>query len=149
MLLVVTLLRVTTIAWASKTWRPKRTKTYEGGPIVLGDSEKRVALQLKEAKVNFYYEKNKLKYHVAKDYTYTPDFLIEGQYYLEVKGWFTSADRVKHLIVKEQYPNADIRFIFDNSKKPINKGSKTTYAMWCDKHNFKYADKVVPKEWLQ
>lgn len=136
------------MAW-TRTWRPKRTETYPGGPLVLGNSEKRVALQLKGAKVPFAYEDHKLKYHVAKDHTYTPDFrLPTNGTYLEVKGLFTSQDRVKHLLIKEQHPDHDIRFIFDNSNKKLSKTSKTTYGQWCEKHNFLYADKEIPKEWL-
>ena len=129
-------------------YRPKRTPTYDGGPIVLGNSEKRVALQLKEAGVPYAYEKAKLKYHVAKDHTYTADFCLDDGMIIEVKGLFEPKDRVKHLLIKEQHPNTDIRFLFDNSAKKLSKTSKTTYGMWCDKNNFKYADKVVPKEWL-
>jgi hypothetical protein len=136
------------MAWA-RTWRPKRVETYPGGPLVLGNSEKRVALQLKAAEVPFDYEKEKLKYHVAKDHTYTTDFkLKDSGVILEVKGLFDSKDRVKHLIIKEQYPDVDIRFIFDNSNKKLSKTSKTTYAAWCEKHGFLYADKEIPKEWL-
>ena len=51
-------------------------------------------------------------------------------------------------LVKEQYPDLDIRFIFSNSKSRISKKSNTTYGMWCEKYGFEYADKHVPKEWL-
>ena len=30
----------------------------------------------------------------------------------------------------------------------ISKQSKTTYGMWCEKHGFLYAAKVVPQEWI-
>jgi hypothetical protein len=107
-----------------------------------------VALQLHELGVGFTYETEKVKYHVAKDCTYTPDFRLPSGIYLEVKGLFTSSDRVKHLLVKEQHPDLDIRFIFDNSSKKLSKVSKTTYASWCEKHGFLFADKQIPKEWL-
>ncbi len=58
-------------------------------------------------------------------------------------------DRAKHLLVKAQHPNLDLRFVFSRSKAPLYKGSPTTYAMWCDKHGFKYADKDVPDAWLK
>jgi hypothetical protein len=130
------------------TYRPKRTPTFAGGPEVLGNSEKRVALQLKAEGVPFTYETEKLKYHVAKDCTYTPDFKVGNGTFIEVKGLFTSEDRVKHLLIKAQHPEADIRFLFDNANKPINKGSKTTYGAWAEKHGFQYATKIIPKEWL-
>ena len=95
------------------------------------------------------YETDKLSYHVSKDHKYTPDFKIKGtQVYLEIKGQFLTEDRMKHLLVKEQHPDADIRFVFDNPNKPINKGSKTTYAKWCEKNGFLWCGKDIPKDWL-
>lgn len=134
--------------WASKIWRPKREKTFAGGPVVLGNSEKRVVFQLHEANVPFEYEKTKIKYHVSKDCTYTPDFKLADGSFIEVKGLFTSADRVKHLVVKEQHPTLNIRFLFDNAEKKLSKTSKTTYGDWCRKHGFQYASKTIPAEWL-
>lgn len=138
------------MAWA-RTWRPKRTETYPGGPLVLGNSEKRVALQLKGANVPFLYETRKVKYDVSRTHTYTPDFELTVQgnaMFIEVKGLFTSQDRVKHLHIQKLFPEVDLRFIFDNSNKKLSKTSKTTYAAWCEKHGFLYADKEIPKEWL-
>ena len=54
----------------------------------------------------------------------------------------------KHLLVKEQQPNLDIRFVFGNSKNKIYKGSKTSYADWCNKNGFMFADKIIPNEWV-
>ena len=65
------------------------------------------------------------------------------------KGRFVLEDRKKHLLVKQQHPELDIRFVFSNSKNKINKKSKTTYADWCEKNGFKYADKVIPDEWFE
>ena len=64
------------------------------------------------------------------------------------KGLFTSADRQKMRLVKEQHPEKDIRFIFNNSRARISKKSKTTYGMWCEKYKFPFADKHLPVEWL-
>ena len=30
----------------------------------------------------------------------------------------------------------------------LNKNSTTTYAIWCEKHGFKWASKLVPMEWM-
>jgi DnaJ-class molecular chaperone len=68
---------------------------------------------------------------------------------IETKGRFVVEDRQKHLLVKEQHPEHDIRFLFSNSRNKIAKGSKVTYADWCNKCGFKYADKVIPDEWLR
>lgn len=83
---------------------------------------------------------------------YTPDFPIKTKsgkkIYIETKGRFLTADRQKHLLIKAQRPDLDIRFVFTNSNARISKLSTTTYAMWCEKHGFLYADKSVPDEWL-
>ena len=85
----------------------------------------------------------------AKDRKYTPDFvLLNNSIIIESKGRFITADRQKHLMIKEQYPDLDIRFVFSNSKAKLSKLSQTTYGMWCDKHGFLYADKEIPSTWL-
>lgn len=58
-------------------------------------------------------------------------------------------DRLKHLEIKAQHPALDIRFVFSNSNQKISKTSKTTYAAWCEKHGFMYADKSIPESWLK
>ena len=108
-----------------------------------------ISEQLKGLDVPFKYEELKIKYQVNETRTYTPDFELPNGIIIESKGRFVSADRKKHLKVKEQYPKLDIRFVFSNSRGKINKGSKTTYAMWCDKYGFKYADKEIPEKWLK
>jgi len=83
----------------------------------------------------------------ATDRTYTPDFILPNNIIIETKGRFTLEDRKKHLWIKEQTDH-DIRFVFSNSRVRIRKGSKTTYGMWCEKHDFLYADKEIPEEWF-
>lgn len=68
---------------------------------------------------------------------------------IETKGRFVTADRQKHLLIKEQHPLIEVRFVFQNSRQKISKKSKTTYADWCGKHGFVFADKVVPNGWLE
>ena len=36
-----------------------------------------------------------------------------------------------------------------NAKAKIYKGSKTTYADWCIKHNFKFFNKTIPMKWIK
>lgn len=110
--------------------------------------EEKIAAQLKKEGINPNYEKLKLPFLEHRNRTYTPDFPITNNLIIETKGRFVTADRMKMKIIKEQYPNLDIRFIFTNSKTRISKTSKTTYGMWCDKYGFKYADKTIPQEWL-
>ena len=111
--------------------------------------EDRISEQLKSLKVPFKYEEFKIKYEVNEVRTYTPDFELPNGIIIESKGRFVAADRKKHLLVKEQFPRLDIRFVFSNSKGKISKGSKTSYADWCDKHGYSYADKLIPEEWIK
>lgn len=110
--------------------------------------EGRISKQLKDLDVPVKYEEMKIKYAVNEVRTYTPDFELPNGIIIESKGRFVVADRKKHLLIKKQYPDLDIRFVFSNSRAKINKGSKTTYGMWCDKHGFLYADKLIPQEWI-
>jgi hypothetical protein len=69
--------------------------------------------------------------------------------FIETKGRFMVADRQKHILIKEQHPDLDIRFVFSNPKQRISKSSRTTYAMWCEKHGFLYAKESIPNAWLK
>tara|TARA_R110000796_G_scaffold86661_2_gene187413 strand:+ start:2081 stop:2476 length:396 start_codon:yes stop_codon:yes gene_type:complete len=111
--------------------------------------EDRISEQLKSLNVSFKYEEFKIQYEVNEIRTYTPDFELPNGIIIESKGRFVAADRKKHLMVKQQYPKIDIRFVFSNSKAKINKGSKTSYAEWCQKHGYLYADKLIPEEWIK
>ena len=110
--------------------------------------EKVIAAQFRACGIDPKYESLKLKYRVEKEHTYTPDFPITNKIIIETKGRFLTSDRMKMLLVKEQHPELDIRFVFSNSNDRISKVSKTTYAKWCENNGFKYADKVVPQSWI-
>lgn len=104
---------------------------------------------LKAKGVSYGYEERKIPYTIpAKIHHYTPDFFLRNGIIVETKGRFLSKDRQKHLWVKDQHPDLEIRFVFSNVKSPIYKGSKTTNAKWCVKYGFKYAAKLIPVEWM-
>jgi hypothetical protein len=107
-----------------------------------------IALQLEHLGVPVEYEKKKIKYRVEEDRTYTPDWQLPNGVIVESKGRFTVEDRKKHLLVKEQHPELDLRFVFSNSKSKLRKGSKTSYADWCRKNGYQYADRLIPVEWI-
>ena len=111
--------------------------------------EKRTAAWLKLRKVKFKYEETRIPYAVSETRHYTPDFQLTNGIYIETKGRFLPSDRKKHLLVQKQYPELDIRFVFSNPKAKIRKGSKTSYADWCDKHGFLYAQEYIPVEWVK
>ncbi len=126
--------------------RPDRRGLIEGYRSGLEDD---VAAQLRNAGIDAEYEPEKIAYdQPQKHRTYTPDFRLPNGIYIETKGRFVTADRQKHLLVKEQHTSMDLRFVFSNSRGRLSKLSKTTYGDWCHKHGFKYADKTIPLAWL-
>lgn len=112
--------------------------------------EERVAKELDALSVSYRYEPCRIKYtQPAKGRTYTPDYVLENGIVIETKGRFLTADRQKHLMLQEQHPDLDIRFVFSNSNTKISKGSPTSYADWCRKNGFQFADKSIPLEWIK
>ena len=121
--------------------------------------EERFAAELKATKVSFSFEQMKVEFtHPERRAKYTPDFKIDTRpdgtprdkpLIIETKGIFSLEDRKKHLLIQDQHPELDIRFIFSNPSSRISKGSPTTYAKWCDKHDFLYAKEHIPPEWLK
>jgi len=114
--------------------------------------EDKIAKQIQDAGIELQYETDKVNYLVPeRSAKYTPDFKLPKQggfFYVETKGIWNVADRQKHLLIKKQHPDIDIRFVFSNCRSKLYKGSKTTYAAYCEKHNFVYAHKTIPEEWL-
>ena len=114
--------------------------------------EKRIGEAFEDNKMPFGYEEMKIKYTVPEtEHSYTPDFFLEKKdgtdMIIEAKGVFDSADRKKHLLVKQQHPELDIRFIFYNSNSKIYSGSKTTHGAWAKQHGFKFANSNFPARW--
>jgi hypothetical protein len=111
--------------------------------------EEQISDQLIKMGVDGEYEAHSIAYtKPATNHKYTPDFKLPNGIFVETKGRFVTEDRKKHILIKQQHPELDIRFVFQNSKGKIRKGSKTTYADWCNQHGFVYADKQVPPDWL-
>jgi hypothetical protein len=92
--------------------------------------EKKVAKTLSD---HFQYEPKHFPFQVTKHYL--PDFVNEiDKQIVEAKGRFTAEDRQKHKAFRQQYPEWTVTITFQNPDAPITKGSKTTNAMWCEKH---------------
>jgi hypothetical protein len=130
---------------------PQKTSSRDVG-LDLGfrsGLEEAVSEELTLKNIRFKYESFTVPYsQPEKPRKYTPDYLLFNGIIIETKGRFVTADRQKHLLVKMQYPDLDIRFVFSNPNQRIGKKSKTTYAMWCESKGFKYAKVHVPDEWL-
>ena len=84
------------------------------------------------------YETNKIDYVLT--HTYTPDFRIADNVYLETKGQFHSADRTKMREVIKQNPQVICAIVFMQPNKLLYGGSKTTYSGWCIKNGIAWFD---------
>lgn len=121
--------------------RTTKTTTFRSG------LERANAERLDKLGVRYEYETDKIKY--IRPATYTPDFRLPNGIYVETKGRFLTEDRSKHLLVRAQNPGIEVRFVFSDANQKIGKGSKTTYAQWCELKGFKWADKRIPEEWCR
>lgn len=111
--------------------------------------EKIVATKLKSKKVNYGYESIYLSYQLPIS-RYLPDFVFAKRGLIwEVKGRFVLDDRRKHIALKEQHPEWEVRFIFSNALAKLYKGGKMTYGGWCEKHGFKYCHREIPSDWFK
>lgn len=108
--------------------------------------EKTVYQTAKEGGFSVEYEPFSLSYLVKGNYY--PDFILPNGIIVEAKGYFDSRARAKMVAVKKHNPNLDIRMLFMNSKTKVRKGSKLTYADWCNKYGFPFADGMIPVEWF-
>lgn len=81
---------------------------------------------------------------------YKPDFILPNGIIIEVKGQFSQADRKKHILIKNNHPYLDIRFVFAQPETRLSKRPNTsTYAEWCEKKGFLWAAKWVPTRWVE
>ncbi len=98
--------------------------------------EEKVGLFLGE---NAEHEPHKIRFtQPPKERFYLPDFLTKAGVYLEAKGRFVSADRMKHLWLKEQHPDKRIVIVFMNGDVKLNKKSKTSYSDWATKNGIEW-----------
>lgn len=94
------------------------------------------------------HESDRVKY--LKECTYIPDFTLPNGVMVEAKGYFTSEDRSKMCYVRDQRPELDIRILFQDASKKLNKASKTTYGEWATKKGFIWhSGDSIPDEWYQ
>lgn len=120
-------------------------------PKTKGTFEARVVADLTDRGINCEYEPTKLPYTVMRNYI--PDLKV-GDMFIEVKGYFRQDAQRKMRNVKEQHPELDIRFLFQRLDSPVQgakkrrDGTKMTCAEWAERHNFKYAERVIPDEWI-
>lgn len=112
---------------------------------------------LKNSKVKFEYETEKLSYTITANYI--PDFIVttrsNRKIYIETKGngrSFDGASRRKLLAVKQQHPELDIRIVFWSDGKfgaSRKDGTRQTQMGWAEKNGFLAAVREIPDAWLQ
>ena len=108
---------------------------------------------LKEGKAEYDYEVTKINYIVPESkHVYTVDWTLPKNILLETKGYLSdSQERNKYILIKQQFPDIDLRFIFANNKKLCG-GMKTTHEAWAIKNGFKYCsikDLDVIQSWIE
>ena len=112
--------------------------------------EEKVAEFLTSKGVKFTFETLKVSYVKPETkHIYTPDFSLDNGIIIETKGRWMMEDRKKHVLIRKQHPNLDIRILFQNANAKISKGSKTSYADFCEKHGIPYAHREIPVAWLK
>jgi len=130
----------------------ERTKCYGGSclmPKYRSKFEEQVCGQLTQQKIKFKYEPIKIKYVIPEtNHTYIPDVILPNGIIIEIKGRLTKQDRFKHLYIQKQKPELDIRFVLQNYKVKLYKGSKTTYGEWLNKNKFLWHEKTIPLQWI-
>jgi Phage endonuclease I len=121
--------------------QPKSKKYYEIKSGFRSGLEEQIQELLSDEGVDAKYEELVIKYtEPEKQRKYTPDWELPNKVLIEAKGRFVTADRQKHLLIKSQFPDLQVKFIFYNSNATLSKRSKTTYADWCNKNGFEWAD---------
>ena len=116
--------------------------------------------ELRAAKVPYEYEPKDKHLSYAVPRQYIPDVVLTNkktgrQMFIELKGFFMTDDLSKMAAVAEQNPDKDIRFVFMSANTAVQGarvrkkcGTKMSNGEWATLHNFKFAEKHIPQEWL-
>ena len=121
--------------------KKKTTSKFKSG------LEEQVAKLLEGLGVTYEYESCKDPYTIQ--HHYHPDFILPNHVHLETKGYWSAPDRRKIAAVKRDNPELDLRMVFQSPYNKISKGSKTTYAKWCEKHDIPWTHfHDIPIDWL-
>lgn len=114
---------------------------------VRSNFEAHIKQNLIKAGVAFEYEAVSYLYTIT--HKYTPDFILSNGVIIEAKGLFLPEDRTKHLRIKKEHPELDIRFVFQKDQW-LTKSKKTKYSDWCKKNGFMYhIGDSIPLAWIE
>lgn len=119
---------------------------------VRSNLEVKLSTILTESNCPWEYEVTKLSYTVPEsNHTYTVDFTVGNKLLIEGKGYLSDyRERQKYVLLKDQHPDLDLRFVFDNPNKLCG-GTKMTHAKWAEKYGFTYCsikDTEIIAEWI-
>ena len=108
---------------------------------------------LNDLQVQYKYEDTKLTYSVPESkHTYLIDWALPNNIYVETKGYLSDhQERTKYLLIQQQYPELDLRFVFGDCNKLCG-GTKYSHGTWASKHGFLYCgikDMEIIKQWVQ
>ena len=111
----------------------------------MSERKRRIKLELKfedillENKVEYDYEITVIPYTVPESkHKYTVDWTLLNGTLVETKGYLSDhQERNKYVLLKQQYPDLDLRFVFDNPNKLCG-GTKYSHAKWADKFGFRW-----------
>lgn len=108
---------------------------------------------IKEFNVEYDYEVTKIPYTIPEsNHNYTVDWTFINGLLVETKGYLSDhKERYKYVLLKQQHPDLDLRFVFDNPNKLCG-GTKMTHAKWAEKYGFAYCsirDVEQIKQWIK
>ena len=108
---------------------------------------------IKEFDVAYDYEVTKIPYTIPEsNHNYTVDWTFINGLLVETKGYLSDhKERYKYVLLKQQHPDLDLRFVFDNPNKLCG-GTKMTHAKWAEKYGFPYCsikDTEQIQSWLK
>lgn len=108
---------------------------------------------LKDNQAEYEYEVTVFPYKIPEsDHKYTVDWTLRKGLLLETKGYLSDyQERHKYVLLKEQHPDMDLRFVFDNPNKLCG-GTKMTHGKWAEKYGFPWCgikDIEVIKQWIE
>lgn len=85
------------------------------------------------------YEVTVIPYIVPEsNHKYTVDWSLLNGPLIETKGYLSDhQERTKYVLLKQQYPELDLRFVFDNPNKLCG-GTKYSHAKWADKYGIRW-----------
>lgn len=124
--------------------RGNRTK-HNDGMTFRSDLELHIYNTAKRSRKKIEFEPHFIPYVIKGNYL--PDFVLPNGIYIEAKGRLDAGTCRKMRCVKASNPHLDIRFVFQDANKKLNKRSKLRHWEWAEKYGFQWSEGTIPLEW--